>query len=163
MATLTYFTVTGYWYDVEQPDPGNTSIQPLLLDVNAYVDFIPRLPKGFAVLVAGLDHGDSTTGDTFVPIAPITGRLMNGALTSIAIGDPVGVELLSNSSALNLASQLTALAWGTTTLIYDVRFRNVTFGGATQVLNNFAFTAPVDTTAVNLTSAGLTRLPYAGP
>jgi hypothetical protein len=160
---LTYFTVTGFWYDIEQPNPNSTLITPLLLNVNAYVDFIPRLPVGFSVFVANLNHGDGTFGDTDVPIAPITGRLINGALTTIAVGDPLGVGLLANSPVLNLASQLAAIGWSTTGLIYDVRFRNVTFGGANQVLSNFGFFAPPSATTISISSSLLQKLPYGGP
>jgi hypothetical protein len=161
--SLTYFTVTGFWYDIEQPNPNSTLITPLLLNVNAYVDFIPRLPVGFSVFVSNLNHGDGTFGDTDVPIAPITGRLINGALTTIAVGDPLGVGLLANSPVLNLASQLAAIGWSTTGLIYDVRFRNVTFGGANQVLSNFAFFAPPNAATISISSSLLQKLPYGGP
>lgn len=155
---LTWFTVNGYIYDVEQPDPSGTSIQPELLNVSGYVDFFAgteqeSFPTGFAVLVSDLDHGDSTSGDTMVPLAPITGRLMNGALCTIAVGDPLGVELLSNTAILNL----------TNPMYYHVRFRNVTYGGAPQGISNFAFLAPTDATPVDITSPGLSRFAYGGP
>lgn len=161
--TLTFFTVTGYFYDLEQQNPNQNSISPQLLDVNGYVDFIPRLPQGFSIEVTNMIHGDGTQGDTFMPVAPITGRFINGALCSIAIGDPVGVGLLANSPNLTLATQLQQIGWSTTALIYDVRFRNVDFGGAPQILNNFAFYAPTTATTVSITSSVLQRIPYAGP
>lgn len=155
---LTWFTVNGYIYDVEQPNPSGITNQPELLNVSAYVDFFPgtqseAFPTGFAVLVSDLDHGDGTSGDTEVPLAPITARLMNGALCAIAVGDPLGIELLSNSAILNL----------TNPLYYHTRFRNVTFSGAPQALSNFAFLASVDATSVDITSPGLTRYTYGGP
>lgn len=155
--TLTWFPVTAYIYDVEQPLPSGTSEQPLLANVSGFVDFFPgtsvkAFGVGYSVRVPNLDHGDSTAGDTIVPIAPITGRLIDGSLRSLVIGDPVGVQLLANSAVLGLAE-----------LVYHVRFRNVTYGGAEQGLDSFAFTASTDTTAVVLSSTTLTRLPYGGP
>jgi hypothetical protein len=134
---LTWFTAVGYVYDVEQPNPGGVTNQPVLLNVSAYVDFFPgtqanSFPTGHAVLVADLDHGDGTSGDTMVPLAPITARLMNGALCAVAVGDPIGQQLLAGSTILNLASPL----------YYHVRWRNVTYGGAVQAISDFAFAAP---------------------
>lgn len=135
---LTWFTAVGYVYDVEQPNPSGTTSQPALLDVSAYVDFFPgnqteAFQTGFAVEVADLDHGDGTSGNTMVPLAPITARLMNGALCAVAVGDPIGQELLAGTTILNLTSPL----------YYHVRWRNVTYGGALQAISNFAFLAPV--------------------
>jgi hypothetical protein len=85
------------------------------------------------VLVANLDHGDDTSGDTMVPLAPISGRMMNGALSSIVIGDPPNVELLAGSTVLNL----------TEPLFYHVKFQNATWqGGVPFAISNFAFQAP---------------------
>jgi hypothetical protein len=156
--TLTWFTVTSYIYDVEQPLPSGTSEQPELANVSAFVDFFPgtqekTFPAGFSTRVADLDHGDGTHGDTIVPLAPITGRLLNGSLRSLVIGDPVGVQLLANTTVLGLSEDL----------FYHTRFRNVTFGGAEQSLANFAWRASVDNTAVNLSSTTLQRFPYNGP
>lgn len=145
--TLKYVTAVGFVYDVEQPNPAGTTNVPSLDQVSAYIDFFPGtqqapFPTGFAVLVPNLDHLDGTSGDTEVPIAPITGRLMNGKICTIATGDPVGVELLANTSILNLASPL----------YYHTRFRNVTFGGALQALSNFAWQAPTSTPPSGLTA-----------
>lgn len=155
--TLAYFTATGFIYDIEQPDPAGTTGTPVLADVSAYVDFYPGtesgpFPAGFALLVPDLVHGDATTGNTEVPLAPITGRLLNGALCSIAVGDPVGVGLLANSAFLGLPE-----------LLYHVRFRNVTFGGANQVISNFAFVAPVAAGTLDLFASTTHRFEYKGP
>jgi hypothetical protein len=155
--TLTWFTVTSYVYDVEQPLPSGTSEQPELANVSAFVDFFPgdhlqSFKGGFSIRVDDLDHGDGTHGDTIVPLAPITGRLLGGSLRSLVIGDPVGVQLLANSAVLGLDE-----------LVYHVRFRNVTYGGAEQSIESFAFTAPADDTAVNLSDPDLAHLPYGGP
>ena len=154
---LTYFNVTGYVYDVQQPDPSGITSALQLAQVSAFVDFFPGdsngpFPTGYALVVPSLDHGDGTKGDTFLPLAPITGRLLNGSLRTIAVGDPVGVLLLSNSPLIGLPR-----------LRYHVRFRNVTYGGATQALTNFAFDAPIDTTPYNLTGISSLRYPYLGP
>lgn len=151
---LTWITVQGYFYDVEQPDPSATSIKPQLLDVSAFVDFFPGteqkpFPTGFYVTFPDLDHGDGTSGDTIVPLAPITARLMNGALCAIAVADPVGIELIANAAILGLVEPL----------YYHVRFRNVTFGGGgIEALSNFAYLAPSGSDA----PAGLAATPVSG-
>jgi hypothetical protein len=147
---LTYLTAVGYVYDVEQPNPSGFTNVPSELQVSAYVDFFPGtqaqyFQPGFTVFVSNLDHLDGTSGDTEVPIAPITGRLMNGALTTVAVGDPLGVELLANTAILNL----------TNPLYYHVRWRNVTFGGGLQAISNFAFAATTGTPV-----AGLATVPH---
>lgn len=144
---LSWLTVTGYVYDVEQQNPNASSITPELMQVFAYVDFFPGtqasvFPTGFTAFVANLDHLDGTSGDTEVPLAPITARLMNGTLSTIAMGDPPGVELLANTSILNLANPL----------YYHTRWRNVTFGGATQAISNFAWQATTSTPVTGLTA-----------
>jgi hypothetical protein len=147
---LAYFTAIATILDVEQPNPDGTSINPQLLDVSAFVNFFPgtqggAFAQGFGLQVANLDPtgaGAAGSGvNAFVPLAPITGRLMGGQLTSIAINDPVGVGLLANSPFLDLEQ-----------LFYHVQFTNVTFGGATQALDNFAIQAPgLQTQIVTLT------------
>jgi hypothetical protein len=148
--------------DIEQPNPDGTSIDPQLLDVSAFVNFFPGtqtgvFPQGFGLQVANLDPtGAGAPGsgvNAFVPLAPITGRLMGGRLTSIAIGDPVGVGLLANSPFLGLSE-----------LFYHVQFTNVTFGGATQALDNFAIKAPTSGgVTVDLFAESTTHFPYFGP
>lgn len=155
---LVYFTVTGHARDVEQPLPSGSSITPMLDDVSGYVDFFPgdqfqALPTGLETYASDLDLGGGVSADTVLPIAPITGRFINGNLCTIAIGDPEGVALLANSPFLNLESAL----------YYHVRFRNVTYGGAVQRLSNFAFAAPADASGVLLSSTTLTRVTYGGP
>ncbi len=170
--TLTFFNVTGYCYDVQQPDPTQISAAPTLANVSGFVDFFPGnasgvFPAGFSLLVPNLTHGDGTAGDTQMALAPITARFLGGSLRTIVVGDPIGVLLLSNSPLLGL---------GPNGLWYHVRFRNITFGGnpalvqpnqltqpASQVLTNFSFVAPTDTTPVNLTGVTTVRQPYLGP
>jgi hypothetical protein len=158
---LSDFTATATILDVEQPNPDGTSINPQLLDVSAFVNFFPGtqtgvFPQGFGLQVANLDPtGAGAPGsgvNAFVSLAPITGRLMGGRLTSIAIGDPVGVGLLANSPFLGLSE-----------LFYHVQFTNVTFGGATQALDNFAIRAPATGGVVDLFAETTTHFPYFGP
>lgn len=156
--TLVYFTVTGHARDVEQPLPSGSTITPQVDDVSGYVDFFPgdqfeAKQTGLECYASDLDLGGGVHADTVLPVAPITGRLINGNLCTIAIGDPQGVALLANSAFLNLDSAL----------YYHVRFRNVTYGGALQRLSNFAFAAPPTATGVLLSSTTLARVPYGGP
>lgn len=153
--SLTYFRVDGAWRDVEQPLPSNTGgIAPELADVSAYVDFFPgtqdeAIPQGLTLLIPNYE----TYGDTELSLAPITGRTINGKLCTIAIGDPNGVELVSDSAWFLFDEPL----------FYHVRFRNVTYGGAIQRLSGFAFQAPADSTGVRITSTTLERFDYCGP
>lgn len=153
--SLTFFPVTGAFHDVRQPivDEGDTT--PEVTEVSAYVDFFPgseaKAVEGGLVLYVP-DY--ETYGDTQLAIAPITGRTINGKLTTIAVGDPESVELVANSAWLD---------YGEGPLFYHVRFRNVTYGGAIQRLSNFAFQAPVDNSTVRLTDPDLVRFAYRGP
>lgn len=136
MNELTWMTVNGFVYDVENPDDSGHSIQPQLLNVSGFIDFFPGTERssfdgGFTVQLADLDHGDGTHGDTEVPIDAITARLMNGALCAIAVGDPVGIQLLADVPLLGLAEPL----------FYHTRWDNVTFGGGVKSLANFAWQA----------------------
>lgn len=160
--SLTYFRVDAYVHDVEQPLPSGTTINPTLQDVSGYVDFFPgdqleATAGGVIVIVTDLDLGGGVHVDTELPVAPITGRLIEGRLCTVAIGDPTGVGLLSNSAPIGLPDT------GLDALYYHVRWRNVTYGGALQRLQNFSFLAPVDTTPVLLTSHLLERFDYRGP
>ncbi len=156
--SLTYFRVDAYVQDVEQPLPSGTTINPTIQDVSGYVDFFPgdefgAIAGGLVVYVTDLDLGGGVHGDTELPIAPITGRLIEGRLTTVAIGDPVGVGLLANTAILNLVDPL----------YYHVRWRNVTYGGVQQRLSNFSFEAPTTSTNIMLSSPGLARGDYRGP
>jgi hypothetical protein len=157
-----YFTANATIVDVEQPNPAGSSIDPQILDVNAYVNFYPGsqtgvFPAGFAVPVQNFDPTGVGTAGTGVPvelpIAPITGRLMNGKLCSIVIGDPVGVGLLCSSAFLNLADPL----------FWHVQFQDVDFGGALQQLNNFAIAALTAPGSLDLFASTTTQFPYLGP
>lgn len=139
--SLAWFTVTGYVYDIEDPNPDTSATTPVLGTVSAYLDFFPgdqqsSFPAGYTVLVPNMNHGDGTSGDTMVPISPITGRLMNNQVCSIVVGDTPGVQLLANMAILELENPL----------FYHVRWRNVTFNqGTVQAISNFAFAAPTGT------------------
>jgi hypothetical protein len=162
---LTYFNVTGFWYDVEAPLTGGSTSTPQFEVISAFVNFIPRLPLGFTIQVSNLDIGGGTGQNVGLAIAPITGRILSGQLETIDFSDTAGVQLLANSTVIStqLAAELTALNWSTTVLVYDVQFTNVVYNEDFETLTNFAFTAPTTNTPVCLTDPTFTRLPYAGP
>jgi hypothetical protein len=54
---LTYFTVTGQWYDVESPNTSGSTNAPQFLVVSAFVEFTPRLAPGDMEYVTNLDLG----------------------------------------------------------------------------------------------------------
>lgn len=255
--SLTYFPVTGFWYDVESPPLTGTTNTPAFLVVSAFVTFTPRLAPGTVEYISNLDlqvtipapvlvsvtgsttggtlaagsywyvvtatntngetiasnqFGISTTGttssaaivwtgvdgatnykiyrgtssggenkliatqtgltytdtgsagttatvpvtntaelsaNTGLAIAPVLARIYEGELQTINQAGTPGVSLLSNSAPLGLTS-----------LIYDVSFTQVVYASKIQNLTNFAFTAPTDTTPIDLGSPTLTRLPY---
>lgn len=152
--SLTFFRVDGTYIDVEQPVPGDTVITPAISNVYAYVDFFPgtemkAISSGLSLTVPDYE----TYGDTDIQLAPITARLLDKRLCTIAKTDPEGVELVADSAWMNLDDPL----------FYHVRFRNVTYGGALQGISNFAFAASSDSTPIVLTSPTLTRYAYRGP
>lgn len=152
--SLTYFRVDGVWRDVEEHIPSVTGIAPQVNDVSAYVDFFPGTELDAVVQGLSFIAPDyETYGDTELSLAPITGRTINARLCTIAVGDPIGVELVSNSPWMLL----------TEPLFYHVRYRNVTYGGALQRFSNFAFQAPTDATGVLLTKRNLVKFDYRGP
>ena len=67
---LTYFTCTGFWYDLETPDTGGTTSQPKFNNISGFVSFYPRLPAGFTAYIANLDIGGGTAQSTGLAIAP---------------------------------------------------------------------------------------------
>lgn len=94
--------------------------------ISATVSFVPRLSDGKILWLPGQG----------VVLATITARFdTDGTLKTIQ-GDP-GVELVANTPILGLDE-----------LIYDVKFTNVVYGKADQVLSPFAFGAPTTAGAV---------------
>lgn len=135
---LTYFPVTGYL---------NSAANAALFSFDATVVFYPRVPRGFTAFISNLDLGDSMSGSSALAFPPVPVPTAAGVLS---------YQLLSFSTPIS-----TALATvGVSTLVYDVQFTKITLGFQ---INNFGFTAPTGTTAVNITDPGLTRLPYGGP
>jgi hypothetical protein len=167
---LTYFTVTGFYYDIESPLTGGTTNADQFNGLTgAYITFWPRVPAGFTVLVTDLDLGSGNTGSTSISLPPITGRVMgtvvNGSpvweLCAINTADTPGIQLLANTTPIS--SYLTAQSIQSGSLIYDVQFTQVTFAAENQSINNFAFTAPTTNTTICITDPSLETLPYAGP
>lgn len=95
--------------------------------------------------------------DTAIAMPPRKARIWNGQLSTIDVVDAPGFELVANSTVIGLATR------GFSSLIYDVEFTEVSYAGGSQKIENFAFTAPTDTTAVCITDPALTRLEYARP
>jgi hypothetical protein len=159
MATLTYFTVDGYWYSGDAPSYRGTTGEPVLSAVNGYVDFIPRVPQGFSIRVDNLTIGGKTA-DVDVSFPARTARIWDGRLCTINQNDTPTIQLLANTPNLNLDKLLPDTGGK---LIYDVRFRDVRFNNAAQVLANFAIEAPTSSATIVLTDDTLTRLDYSGP
>ena len=152
---LTYFEVSGHYYDVEASDPAGSDNTPEINPIYAYVTFTARLRPGTVLYVADYGRPDTTTGTTGITLPPIQGRLLDGELQVIDRGNTPNIQLVANTPIL-CDSTGTPL----TKLIYDVTFTAVTYAGANRSITNFAFTAPTDTTPIDLTDPNLDRLPY---
>jgi hypothetical protein len=162
MAALTYFPCDGYWYSVDSAHARSSASAPRLLPIFGLVDLIPRVPKGFTFRVDSLDiPGGPTATDIDVAVPARTGRLWNGRLCTINAVDSPTVELLSETSVLGLTPDVLPETQGR--LIYDVRFRDVTYNGVPQHISGFGFYASKTNAAISLTDFNLERLPYGGP
>lgn len=160
-AELTYFTIQGFYGDVENPLGLGSSITPLFNLLSGTVTFFPRVPTGTALFLPDLDMLNGTTQDVAVPLAPIQGRIINGVLQTVNRADSPNVQLLAFSSLISTAMLLQGLG---TVLWYDVMFTNVTYaGGKPQIINNFSFAAPTTATTITLSDPLLPRAAYAGP
>ena len=148
--SLTYFTVTGHWYAVEASDPAGSDNIPEINPIYAFVTFTARLRPGTVLNIGDYSRPDTTTGTTAIALAPVQGRILEGELQVIDRGNTPDIQLVANTPMLGL----------TKPLIYDVTFTKVTYAGANQSISNFAFTAPTDTTTIDLTDPALARLPY---
>ena len=158
--TLTYFTALGYWDDIEVSDPSGTVNDLQVQTFSAFITFHPRVSSDFVLYVAQLAvPGDPTPVDRGIALAPIRGRTTHGRLCTIDMADAEGVRLLAATPAI--ASALAAQ--GIDSLIWDVEFTGVNYGGVAHTMKNFGFTAPASDTAVTITASSLTRLAYSGP
>lgn len=150
-AELTYFEVTGSFFNTQQPLAGSADTTPVLAAMSATVTFTPRLPANFVTRVAELNIGDGSA-DAVLALTPTVARLINGQLCAQNLLNTTGISLVSNGPALNL------VGYDIDLLVYDVAFTNVVYGRQSQTLYDFAFEAPVDDTPVNLTDPGLSWL-----
>ena len=149
---LTYFEVSAHYYDVEASDPAGSDNTPEINPIYGFVTFTARLKPGTILNVPDYGRPDvpQTVGLTGIALAPVQGRLFNGELSVIDRADTPNIQLVANTPILGLSAPL----------LYDVAFTNVTYAGANRSITNFAFTAPTDTTPIDLTDPALARLPY---
>lgn len=158
---LTFFTVTGHWYDVENTLTSGATNTPQTMYVSAFITFTPRLPPGTTLYVADfdistLDQSGGTTANSAIVITPITGRILEGELQVINRDDTADVQLVANTPNLCDSTGVPL-----PTLIYDVAFDKVAYAGVLGKMANFAFTAPTTTgQTIDLTDPALTRLEY---
>jgi len=99
----------------------------------------------------------ASSGPTGVVIPTRQGRIWAGVLSSIDVTDSPGVDLVANDPLLNLIDQ------NIPSLIYDVMFTQVQYNSTLGTLQNFAFSAPPDTTPVCLTDPTFPRLSFQPP
>lgn len=156
---IEYLPVDGYWFSADAPKARGTTNVPQLLPIFGYVDLIPRLPEGFTAHVDELDQtnnpaGSGNVADTDLAIPTVVGRIWAGRLSTINTVDTPTVLVVANMPCLGLEGKL----------IYDVRFREVTYNLLPQHISPFAFEAPLgQTSPILLTDNELERLPYGGP
>lgn len=148
---LTFFEVSGHYYDVESPQTSGSTNELQFLVVSALVVFTPRLAPGAIEYISNLDIGNSESANVSLAIAPVHAAIRDGELQTINDDGTPGVQLLSNSAILGLTGPL----------IYDVSFIDVVYASGLHILSNFAFVASTDDTPVDLSDPTLTRLPYA--
>jgi hypothetical protein len=143
-------------YDVQfTGNLGAAEVLPLV--VYSTTDLVDANGYDTTVTVAVTQTGSpQITASTSVSVPPRQARIMAGVLSTIDYVDTPGVQLVSNSPILALPAPYYPL-------IYDVAFSAVTFNDASQILGNFAFVAPTDGTAVDLTSRSLEKLAYQKP
>lgn len=98
--------------------------------------------------------------DTSLVLDPIfNARVWEGQLSTINVVDSPGFQL----PACTPAMQANLTEAGIDSLIYDVRFTQVTYARSDNALQNFAFVAPTAPgVPVCITDPGLLRLPYKG-
>jgi hypothetical protein len=161
--SLLTFPVTGDWSSQDEPRPGDASTDIIRGIVYGHVLFTPRLPHGFVAYVDQFDLSPAGDGSvkrpTAVSVTPLGAHIHGGRLCSQVTGFPPVIELVSNDPRLALSSNPDVMDGE---LIYDVKFYDTTFSGVVYEIENFAFSAPVDATAVVLTSPTLPRLKYNG-
>lgn len=168
---IAFFTVQGFWYDVQAPPTGGTTNDAVFTGITGgNATFTARVPAGFTVLIANLDLGSGNIGSTALALPPITGVVAgtpaeNGGMVwqlcaNNAANSP-GIELLANTTAVS-AYLAQENVWDGQ-LIYDVKFTDVTFAGANHNIEGFAFAAPNSSTSVTVTDSGFAMLPYEGP
>lgn len=116
--------------------------------------------QGCEVTVDGTSlGGPQIMAPTAITIPPLQARIWNGVLSTIDMDNTQGFQLNANQPELNLSQVVP----GTTQLIYDVTFDQVTYNGGPGILAPWAFPAPTDATPVCLTDPALARLPWEPP
>jgi hypothetical protein len=164
---IEYIDVDGYWFSVDAAKARGSVNVPQILPVFGYVDLIPRVPEGFTVLVKDWDHENNPAGtglvaDTAMAIPVQVGRIWNGRLSTVNTVDTPCVKVVANTVALGLTPEVLPETEGK--LIYDVRFREITYNQLPHHISPFAFEAkPGVITPILLSDKELERLPYEGP
>jgi hypothetical protein len=109
ISELTYFDVTGHWYDIEAPITSGSTNQPQFLVVSGFVNFTPRLAPGTQVYVENLDLGTSLTTPTGLAV---TGHGTGG---TFAAGQYYWVVTAVNANGETMkSSEVTATFTGST-------------------------------------------------
>jgi len=130
---------------------GNKPIAPLTTDGHLLT------PTTTITVETTTPGSTASSGPTGVVIPTRQGRIWAGVLSSIDVTDSPGVDLVANDPLLNLIDQ------NIPSLIYDVMFTQVQYNSTLGTLQNFAFSAPPDTTPVCLTDPTFPRLSFQPP
>lgn len=147
MAALQYFTVTYDALGVTADRNTDYDADPEIRPMTCNVEFIYRVPPGFAFRAADYEPRPTDLG-----FGGFTARVDEARLKGL--DGTVNFRLPANTALLQWAS-----AGHGPDLYIDVMFNNVVFARSERVWKNFAFICPtVPETSVNLTT--VQRHPY---
>lgn len=125
--SLTYFTVTGRLQAVTSDTSGDIDGTPDTENITSFVIFTPNINQVY-----------DTDDETIYRLQPIRART-NLDLGEVLNIDGTPVSLVANTTNLDVE-----------TLTYTVTFTNVNYDEADRTITPFTFTAPTDTTPIDL-------------
>lgn len=113
---LTYFTVTGNFYDVEAPSTSGSTNVPTFTIISAFVEFTPRLAPGTLEYISNLDLGFTLAAPSGLAV---TGSTTGGTLAAgahfyvITATDSNGETTRSNEASVSTTGSTSsaALTW----------------------------------------------------
>lgn len=146
---LTYFTVTGYWFDVETPDTSSTTNQPKFSVVSAFVTFTPRLAPGTVEYIQNLDLGQLVPAPANLTVTGSTtgGTLAAGTYDWVVTSTNSNGESTQSSIVTAILTSGTSSAALTWSVAYGAQGYNVyrVQGATTKLVGTTTSTSFTDT------------------